>query len=393
MNRQTKIIAECEKQLSELERLYHSVESQIGLAVVNSFDAHETLPQESAADVEVFLKLQKEKDDYNRTAQELRERADRQKKGAVELTKIKRILKNSSARQYQMFEALGCALCAHYTPQFEVFLGESYENICLLKEQITQHEQTLNETALSSEAGLFEVIKATFDKTAKKTTLSAAKQKLSRAYTQAGSASFSSPELKKLFEGGKLTEQIQGAYKDALASQEEIDSLCEQEEEITIEMEEDANFVKDAPCAAGAGSGAAKIKELEKEINKAAVGERIILSRVGKRFIELNAKKTAAAAKRKKRDAAKEQNPFSKDIAPLMERARILQTDMASCKKNIEKAKREIEVTRMAKSITSLKNQTAAIEKKIAKLEAEKERAQEEIKSLSGKLASLRFEQ
>ena len=76
-----------------------------------------------------------------------------------------------------------------------------------------------------------------------------------------------------------------------------------------------------------------------------------------------------------------------------MERARILQEDMASCKKNIEQAEREIEVTRTAKSITSLKNQIAAVEKKIAKLEAEKERSCEEIKSLSSKLASLRFEQ
>ena len=98
MSSHTKIITECEKRLAELERLYHSVESQIGLAVLNAFDALETFSEQSVTDAETFLKLQKEKDDYNKTAQELRERAAHHKECAASLAKIKRVLKAAAAR-------------------------------------------------------------------------------------------------------------------------------------------------------------------------------------------------------------------------------------------------------------------------------------------------------
>jgi hypothetical protein len=395
MSSQTKIITESEKQLVELERLYHSVESRIGLAVLNAFDALETVSEQSVTDAETFLKLQKEKDAYNKTAQELRDRAAHQKECAASLAKIKRIRKTAAARRDETLGALGYALCEHYTADFELFFAAQYESVCVLCGQIAQNEQTISENGAANSAGVFETIKTTLDKTAKKAALGAVKQKLNKTYSDAGAAAFNSGELKKLFADGKLERLAKTAYKDALAAQEEIDKLREQEEEITTEMEQDANFIKDLDLEFAAGSAEAKIRALEKKINKASIAERIILSRVGKRYIESTSKKRTSGAKSKKqgKETVQEAGAFRSDIASLMERARILQSDIAACKKKRVLAERDIAIEQTVKSITLLKNHIAASEKKAAKLATEKNRAEEKLAALSSKLSLLRSEQ
>ena len=395
MSSHTKIITECEKQLAELERLYHSVESQIGLAVLNAFDALETFSEQSVTDAETFLKLQKEKDDYNKTAQELRERAAHQKECAASLAKIKRVLKAAAARHNETLGALGYELCAHYTSVYEPFFAAHYKGVCVLQEQIAEDEQAIGENGAGSVAGFFETIKTTLGKTAKKAALGAVKQKLVKAYTAAGAAAFTSDALKKLFADGKLDGQAKAAYKDALAAQDEIDKLREQEEDLTTEMEQDANFIKELDLEFASGSAEAKIHALEKEINKASIAERIILSRVGKRYIESSGTKRISGAKSKKqgKDAAQEPSAFRSDIVPLMERARILQGDIAACKKKRVLAERDIAIEQTVKSITLLKNNIAANEKRAAKLALEKNRAEEKLAALSSRLTLLRSEQ
>ena len=76
-----------------------------------------------------------------------------------------------------------------------------------------------------------------------------------------------------------------------------------------------------------------------------------------------------------------------------MERARILQGDIAACKKKRVLAERDIAIEQTVKSITLLKNNIAANEKRAAKLALEKNRAEEKLAALSSRLTLLRSEQ
>jgi hypothetical protein len=397
MSKQTKTILDNEKQLSELERLYHSVETQIGFLLLNSADAAKTLPHESRIDAESFLELQKEKDDLNRSAQDIKDYYELQKESGTELAQLKKTLNAHNSQRQTLFEAFGSALTQGYSEEFAAFFADSYKTICLLQEKIQLCEESLSESQTGgTEAGLFAAIKTTFDRSSKKTSLTILRQKLSKANIAAGESAFRDIRLEHLYTDKKLPSHIENAYLLCADAEKENAALAEREQELETQIEDSVEFIKNAGISAGkALSSNTKILEIEKELNKKVIAERIILSRVGKRYADAALQKKPSAHKKssgkKKSTGEKPQGApaFFTDRNQLLERLALLQKDITVCKKNIERARREIEVAEINKSITALKTQVSVAAKKIEKITAEKTKIEADIEAFIQKLIGL----
>jgi chromosome segregation ATPase len=385
MSRQTKSISENEKQLAELERAYRALESRIGQEIVNSRDAPEPLPKETAEDIETLLKIKEKKDGYERAVKELREREVHQKECTLEFAKLGRIQTSKTAHRIAASEALGRALTEQYADSFSDFFGDAYEEIRAAEAKVEQIEEELREKTVS-QGGIFASLKTTLGRSAKKASLGFTRQRLVKMYVSAGSGAFESAELKALSDSNALPDSVRSTYQNMLECEDELRALGERRDELAAQIKEDEASVAALGISPGRGSAAAKAHELEKEIGRAAVDERVVLSRIGKRFIE----STKQHDRRKKNDTEESDAArSSNELAQLLERARLLRNEMTACKNNIEEANREIEAADTAGAIESLKNRITNIQKRIDKLSAEKTDAENEMKLLSEKLKSL----
>jgi chromosome segregation ATPase len=400
MSRQTKSISENEKKVAELEGLYHSVESQIGLVILNSYDAARSLSKESLADSETFLKLEKEKDDYNRIAQEIREHAEQKKECAVELSQLKKTINAQSSRHHDILEDLGTALTEQYSELFDDFFADSYKRICDLQKKITFCEQALSE--VEQDGGFIAAIQTTFKRSSKKTNLVMTRQKLSKALIAEAKAAFSAEDLKNLFDAKKLPSQVEKAYKAVASSENEMAALVERADQLDLQIKDDADFIKNSGISAGKNfSAQIKISELDKAISKNAIVERIILSRIGKRFSEPDLAKRAMpeelssvqAKEAEVLSADEDKETLHDDLLPLIAQLGILRDEMDACKKAIEQSQREIEIIETNKTINSLRTQVNGTVRKIDKLSNEKTNIEDELKVLAKKIEDLQQKQ
>jgi hypothetical protein len=405
MSKQTKIIADNELHLSELERLCRAVESQIGFDVLNSGDAVQSLPKESLTDLESFLKLEREKDDNNRIAQEIREWADQIRECSSELSLLRKALKEKHSIRNTSSESLGKALVQDYSDVYADFFGNTYADICALQNKIALYESEIAEVPVSPEKNrLVSSIKLSLDRSSKRTNTVFLRQKLARLFASGGTAAFQTASLKALYADKNLSSAIEYAYEVMLADEEEIAEFQDRVQELEDQIEEYTEFVKEAGLPGSrSSSAAAKIRELEKAINRNVIAEHIILTRVGKRFADSELEKRARAEKAQAAKKPPQKTPeddepeiiseetdsrdsIYTDTDVLIERLILLLKDIETCRQNIDKAHKAIEYEEISKTISALRAQISAADKKIDRLNAEKTKADDEIRLLAQKL-------
>jgi chromosome segregation ATPase len=383
MSKQTKVIADNEKQIGEIERAYAAVETEIGLILLSQADLPE-LPEESVSDAGAYGTIKSEREELEGDLGALREQIGAQKAASLARAETEKKLKENVAALNAAFTALGLAISEAYSKAFAGFFGAHQAEIASLREKLTQAEVDLAAES-ENKGGFVANLKATLGRPAKKSNIKTIKANLEKTLRAGGKEAFDSEALKGLAEANQLPKEVEDTFNACTGMSAEQAVLQARIEEATAQYEASSAFIKTAglspqkPLPVGM-----KIREMEKEISNKVAAERVFLARVGKRFA------AAALPKAGKSKPGSGLSPEAGEaISPLLERLTVLQSEIDGCRQNIEDAKLEIRIEETTKAIASLRNQALGCEKRIEKLTAEKAEAEKKLEALSQTLKEL----